>query len=226
MLARRGAGGERVGAEERAARAPWRHGWRGVAEHERDQRGLERLQYIGSGHAEMGAAADRDRADPVFARDRDRLLHGARADDEAEPVLSVERRGDRRDPLRFERGARIDQAAAQAVDIARQAAQPMGVDAAQVRAHEALGDGRRVGGRDAMGDEQRPRESLRRGGFGVGVVGFGGSAAFDAFAAASRLPFRRQTLGWCRHQSLISRTAFARAVEAPMRKPRSVPVET
>jgi hypothetical protein len=78
----------------------------------------------------MGAAAHGDRADPVFARDRNRLLHGARADDEAEPVLAVERGGDRRDPPRFERRARIDQAAAQAVEIARQAAQPVGVDAA------------------------------------------------------------------------------------------------
>ena len=57
--ARRRAGGEGLVPSSACARpmAAWRES---VAEHERDQRGLERLQHIGGGHAEMGAAADRD----------------------------------------------------------------------------------------------------------------------------------------------------------------------
>ena len=198
MLAGLSAGGERAGAQ-RAARAPWRHGGRGVAEHERDQRGLERLQHIGGGHAEM-----------VLRRTETALILYSRAIASAScmarvpttkpnPFCPSRRGGDRRDALGFEHRARIDQAAAQAVDIACRRQRP-GVDAAQVRAHEATGNGRGVGGGHAVGDES-PRKSLRRGGLRIDAVGFGGSATFEAFAAANRLPFRRQTLGWRGHQS-------------------------
>ena len=99
----------------------------------------------------MGAAARRHHADAELARDRDRLLHRPRADHEAETVLPVQCGRDRRDPLGLEHGTRIDQAAPKAVEVARQAAKPVGVDAAQIRADEAGGDGRRVLIRHAMG---------------------------------------------------------------------------
>jgi len=154
----------------------------------------------------MGAAARRHHADAEFARDRDRLLHRARADHEAETVLSIQRGRDRRDPLGLEYGTRIDQGAPKAVEITRQAAEPVGVDAAQIRADEAGGHDRRVVLAHAMGEKQPPGEGVRRAGLDV-----------DA------RDFERRRRG---HQSLISLTCCARAVQALSRKPRSVPVET
>jgi len=206
MAARGSAGRERIGAEQRGARTPGRHGRRRVAEHQRDQSRVERLAHVGGGHAEMGAAARRHHAEAEFARDRDRLLHRSRADHEAETVLSIQRGRDRRDPLGLEHGPRIDQAAPKAVEVARQAAEPMGVDAAQIGTHEAGGDGRRVVLRHAMGEKQAPGEGIRRASLDVNAGSFDGS--------------------WRRHQSLISLTSFARAVQALSRKPRSVPVDT
>jgi len=154
----------------------------------------------------MGAAARRHHADAEFARDRDRLLHRPRADHEAETILSIQRGCDRRDPLGFEHGTRIDQPAPKAVEVARQAAEPVGVDAAQIRADEAGGDDRGVVLGHAMGEKQAPREGVRRAGLDVDARGFE----------------RRRR----RHQSLISLTCCARAAQALSRKARSVPVET
>ena len=82
----------------------------------------------------------------------------------------------------------------------------MGVDAAQIRAHQAAGDDGGVGVGHAVRDQQAPGE-------GVGRL----SVGIDPIA---RRGLRRA------HQSLISLTCFARAVQAPSRKARSVPVET
>ena len=173
MLARRRAGRERIGAEQRAARAPWRHRRRRIAEHERDQAGVERLQDIRGGHAEMSAAPHRDHADAELARDCDRLLHGARADDEAEAVLAVERRRHRGHALGLERRPRIDQSAAHAVEIAGQAGEPMGVDAAQIRAHQAGSDDGGIGVGHAVRHQQAPGEGIRRVGVGIDALGGG-----------------------------------------------------
>ena len=153
-----------------------------------------------------GAAARRHHAEAEFARDRDRLLHRSRADHEAETVLSIQRGRDRRDPLGLEHGTRIDQSASKAVEVARQAAEPVGVDAAQICADEAGGHDRRVVLRHATGDKQAPGEGVRRAGLDVEARGFERS--------------------WRRHQSLISLTCWARAAQALSRKARSVPVET
>ena len=59
---------------------------------------------------------------------------------------------------------RIDQAAAEAVEIAGQAAEAVGVDAAQIGAHQAAGNDRRVLLRQAMRDQQAPGEGVRRAG--------------------------------------------------------------
>jgi hypothetical protein len=206
VAARRRAGRERIGAEQRGARTPGRHGRGRVAEHERDQSRVERLAHVGGGHAEMGAAARRHHADADFARDRNRLLHRPRADHEAETVLPIQRGRGRRDTLGLEHGTRIDQAAPKAVEVARQAAKPVRVDAAQVGADEASGDGCRVRLGHAMGEKQAPGEGVRRAGLDIDARGFDGS--------------RR------RHQNLISLTCFARAAQALSRKARSVPVET
>ena len=154
----------------------------------------------------MGAAARRHHADAEFARDRDRLLHRPRADHEAETILSIQRGCDRRDPLGFEHGTRIDQPAPKAVEVARQAAEPVGVDAAQIRADEAGGHDRRVVLGHAMSEKQPPGEGVRRAGLDVDAPGF--------------------DLTRRRHQSLISLTCCARAAQALSRKARSVPVET
>jgi hypothetical protein len=82
----------------------------------------------------------------------------------------------------------------------------MGVDAAQIGAHQAGGDDRSVRFGHAMGDEQAPGEGVGRARRGVDALDLDGLR--------------------CGHQSLISCTCFARAVQAPMRKARSVPVET
>src|SRR5215472_9510626 len=103
-------------------------------------------------------------------------------------------------------GTRIDQAAPKAVEVARQAAKPVGVDAAQICADEAGGDGRRVFIRHAMGEKQAPGEGIRRASLDIDAGGFDGTQR--------------------RHQSLISLTSFARAAQAFSRKARSVPVET
>src|SRR6266404_5745705 len=121
-------------------------------------------------------------------------------------ILSIQRGRDRRDPLGLEHGTRIDQAAPKAVEVARQAAKPVGVDAAQIRADEAGGDDRCVVFGHAMGAKQAPREGVRRAGLDVEARGFE----------------RRRR----RHQSLISLTCCARAAQALNRKARSVPVET
>ena len=148
----------------------------------------------------------RHHADAELARDRDRLLHRPRADHEAETVLSIQGGRDRRDALRLKHRTRIDQGAPEAVEVARQAAKPVGVDAAQIRANQAGGDGRRVVLGHAMGDKQAPGEGVRRVGLDVDARGFD------------------RTLR--RHQSLISLTCCARAAQALKRKARSVPVET
>ena len=106
----------------------------------------------------------------------------------------------------LEHGTRIDQPAPKAVEVARQAAEPVGVDAAQIRADEAGGDDRCVVFGHAMGAKQAPREGVRRAGLDVEARGFE----------------RRRR----RHQSLISLTCCARAAQALNRKARSVPVET
>ena len=154
----------------------------------------------------MRAAAHRDDADAEVARHVDRLAHRAGADHEAEAVLAVERSGDRRHPPRLERRARIDQATPQPVEIDRQPAQPVGIDPAQVRAHQAAGDDRRILAGEPVRDQQAAGEGVGRVHGGIDALGL------------DRL--RR------RHQSLISCTAFARAVQAASRNARSVPVET
>ena len=93
--------------------------------------------------------------------------HGARADHEAEAVLAVEGGGDRRHALGLEIGLGIDQARAHALEIDRQPAEAVGVDAAQVGADEAAGDGGGILGRHAMGLEQRAGEGVGRHGAGV-----------------------------------------------------------
>ena len=98
-----------------------------------------------------------------------------RADYEAETVLPIQRGRDRRDPRGREHGMRIDQAAPKAVDVARQAAEPVRVDAAQIRADEAGGDGRRVLIRHAMGEKQAPGEGIGRAGLDIDAGGFDGT---------------------------------------------------
>jgi len=83
----------------------------------------------------MCAAPHRYDADAELARHRHRLLDRDHADDEAERVLAIERGGDRRHPPGDKVRARIDQPAPQAIEIAGQAADAMGIDAAQVGAH-------------------------------------------------------------------------------------------
>jgi len=117
---------------------------------------------IGCRHAEMGAAARGDDADAELARHRHRLVDRAHADHEAEGVLAVERGGDRRYPLRLEVGAGVDQPAPDAVEIAGQAGDAVGVDAAQVGAHQTMGDDRGVRLGQAVRQHELAREGLRR----------------------------------------------------------------
>ena len=64
-------------------------------------------------------------------------------------------------------GRAIDQARAHAIEIARQPAEAMGIDAAQVGADQAAGDGGGVLGRHVVRREQRARECV--GGFRRGI---------------------------------------------------------
>jgi len=125
--------------------------------------------------------------------------HGARADHESESVLAVERGRSGRHALREELGPGIDEAAAHAFEIDRQAREAVRLHAAQIGAHQARGDGRCILLRHAVRDEQRLRK-------GVGFV------VLDEYALA--------------HRSAISCTSFARAVDSTSRNARSVPVET
>ena len=88
----------------------------------------------------------------------------------------------------------------------RQAAEAVGVDPAQIRAHQAAGDDRRILAAEPVRDQDASGEGIGRVRGRIDASAFGGS--------------RR------RGQSLISCTAFARAVQAASRKARSVPVET
>ena len=125
--------------------------------------------------------------------------------DEAEAVLAVEGGRDRRHALGCEIGLGIDQARAHALKIDRQAAEAVGVDAAQIGADETAGDDGGILRRHAMGLQQRARESI--GGDRAGVDQAGGGLRPG-------------------HQSLMSLICLARAVAAPSRNARSVPVET
>ena len=186
----------------------------------------------------MGAAPHRDHADAEFARHRDRLLHRAGTDDEAEAVAAVERGGDRRHALGLERGPRIDQAAPHPVEIAGQPGEPMRVHAAQISADETGRDDGGIAFRHAMGDQDPPGKGIGRAGLGIdpvddavilGLAAFGSLLLFllfRLFLLASRLRFRRITLCSCRHQSSSSCTCRARWVQAASRKAVSVPVET
>ncbi len=102
-------------------------------------------------------------------------------------------------------GRRIDQARAHALQIDRQPAEAVGVDAAQVGADETAGNGGGVLRRHAMRLEQRAGEGVGR-----------HRAGIDEACGGLRPG----------HQSLMSLICFARAVAAPSRKARSVPVET
>jgi hypothetical protein len=51
----------------------------------------------------------------------------------------------------------------------------VGVDAAQIRADEAGGDGRRVFIRHAMGEKQAPGEGIGRAGLDIDAGGFDGT---------------------------------------------------
>src|SRR5262249_58284418 len=119
-------------------------------------------------------------------------------------VVTIERGHGRRDALGLEYGTRIDQAAPKSVEVPRQAAKPVRVDAAQVGADEAGGDGRRIRLGHAMGEKQAPGEGVRRASLDIDAGGFNGT--------------RR------RKQSLISLTLFAPAAQVLSRKGRSGPV--
>jgi hypothetical protein len=154
---------------------------------------------------EMRRTPRRHHADAELARHGDGLLHGPRADHEAEAVVAVEGRGHRRHAIGFEIGFGIDQAGAHALQIDRQPAKAVGVDAAQVGADETAGDGGGIFRRHAMGLEQRAGEGVGRHRAGIDEARCGLSSD---------------------HQSLMSLICFARVVAAPSRKAKSVPVET
>jgi hypothetical protein len=63
----------------------------------------------------MRAAPNRDDADAVRLRRGDGFRHGPRRDHEAEAVLAVEQRRDRRDALRLEVRAGVDEPAPEPV---------------------------------------------------------------------------------------------------------------
>ena len=90
----------------------------------------------------MRAALHRDDADAVGLRHVDGFLDRAHADDEAEPIVTVERGCDRRDAVRLQRRVDVDQFLADAVEVDRNAAEAVCVDAAQVGMDEASCDGR------------------------------------------------------------------------------------
>ncbi len=102
----------------------------------------------------------RHHADAELARHRDCFGHRPHPDHEAEAVLAVERGCDRSDALRRQVGRRVDQPGPHPFEVDRQATEAVGVDAAQVGADEAAGDGRGILGRHAMGLQQRTRERV------------------------------------------------------------------
>src|SRR5262249_38046926 len=109
-----------------------------------------------------------------LARHGDRLLDGAHADYETEGILPVERGGNRGHPPRRELWPRIDQALAQAVEIAGKAADAVRIDAAQVGADAAARGEGSVLGRHVVCREQRLHEcvgSIRRDIDALGYLG-------------------------------------------------------
>ena len=110
----------------------------------------------------MRAAARGDDADTEFARHIHGRGHGLGGDHEAKAVLSIERANHRGDPLDHQFRLGIDQSAPHPIEIMRQKLQSMGIDAAQVGAHQATGDDGRVLLRQAVRDQQAAAESLRR----------------------------------------------------------------
>ncbi len=110
----------------------------------------------------MRAAARRDDADAEFARHVHGRGHGLGRHHEAEAVLAVERSHHRRDALDHQFRLGIDQSAPHPIEILRQELQAMGVDAAQIGAHQATGDDGRVLLGQPMRDQQAAAEGLGR----------------------------------------------------------------
>ena len=110
----------------------------------------------------MRRAPRRHHADAELARHGDGLLHRPRADHEAETVVAIERGGHWRHAFGHEFGVGIDQAGAHALQIDRQPAETVGVDAAQVGADQTAGNGGGILGRHAMRLEQRAGEGVGR----------------------------------------------------------------
>ena len=115
----------------------------------------------------MRAAARRDDADTELAGHLNGLFHGFGRDHEAEGVLAIERADHRRDALDLQSRPRIDQSPPHPFEIMRQRLQPVGIDPAQIGAHQTARDRRRVLLGQTMGDQQPAAEGL--GGFGVGI---------------------------------------------------------
>ena len=162
VLAGRRRHAERVGAEQHLFAAPGRHRRRGVGEHHRHQAGFDRGQRVGRGHAEMRAALPTRRRCRTRAPSR-WLLRIARMPITKPKPFSPSRVAATGVTRSGSRPARIDQPVAHALEIDRQAAQAVGVDAAQVGADQAARDCRGIlGGTPCAASSERAKASAPR----------------------------------------------------------------